>query len=335
MALSDSFEPLIFKDNHTIFITGLEMVTEEELDKTLAFFFEACSKFYSESSNEKEKEYADPSKWSKWYINLVKGRDGPLGIAYVYFQNPAAYYAIVGKNLDGSHKLREADPGDYDDDQEIDSWDIPDVDSLKAKATEGKVLIVDDKPVVSFPSIEIVDPDEPSGGSGSSSGRKKMLVVPTIKACIAMLKPEKYETIIPNQLFTQIGMNNWLTAEMIKEHFSRFCSSKESRNKLNVIIEGGKVFVKFHPHYNDIHFALKMCQKTSFSYKDNECTLFFDYRKKATPSFNAANKEDSEGSGRGNGGGRGYRGNNNRRYDYRNADGEKGQSSFNTNWRKR
>lgn len=313
MALSDSFEPLIFKDNHTIFITGLESVTEEELDNYFSIFFEACSKFYAQSENVKEREYADPSKWSKWYINVVKGKDGYLGIAYVYFQNPAAYYAVVGKNLDGSHKLREADPGDYDDDQEVDSWDIPDVESLKAKATEGKVLIVDDRQVVQFPDIEIEEDN------------KKVKISPTIKACIVVLKPEKYENIIPTQLFTQLGPNEWITADMIKERFSNFCSSKESRNKLNVVIDGSKVYVKFHPHYNDIHFALKMCQKAVFRSKDKtEATLFFDYRKKATPSFGDIGGSSSGGRGRGRGGyNRSGRGNATREND-----------SQSRNWRK-
>jgi len=302
MALDDSFESLIFKDEHTIFITSLEDTTEKQLDEAIKLFFSKCSKVLS-SSSEKYKEYENESIWSKWHINIVITREGHLGVAYVYFQNPAAYYIMIGRNIDGSHKLREAEPGDHNDDDIIDAWDIPDVDRLKENVSEGKVLVVDHERIVDFPSIKMDD--------GS-------IIIPNIRPCVVILKPETYETIIPNHLFSQLIMNQWVTAEMIKERFQTFCSCKESRNKLYVDIENGKIFVKFHPGYNDAHFALKMNQKVVFtSPEGKECSLYFEYRKKIPPvSENRSNRGRS--SSRGNRGG--Y---------------SRGSSNDNTNWRKR
>lgn len=303
LSLSESSEnfdylvPFISKDEHTVFFTDLRNTTEEQLDKAIEIFFRNCTerikeKIEQEKTGSRDKyndislysQYVDFSKWSKWYINVVKGREGYIGVSYVYFQNPAAFFVLLGRNPDGSPRFKVVNQEDLECDEDIDCWDIPEIDKLKADIPEGKVLAIDSQRMVPFPDIEN---DEDT-------------VIPEIKQCVVILKPEKYNGMILNQLFSHLfESDKWVTEEMIREQFVPFCSCKQSRNSLEVNIVGEKVYVKFSPNFDDSHFALKMRQKIEIKFENKKCTLFFDYRKKNVYSESNRGRGSSRSNSRG------------------------------------
>lgn len=289
---------VVYKDNHTVFVTELgPEVTTDQLSTAVASFFYQCEKHYK-----KDRNY-----WGRWKVNIATNRDGiSIGVGYIFFIKSEAYYAIIGKNLDGTKRVRKIPNPEFKGKEEKEkkeageiTWDVLSATSFSCSWAD--MIPEDEEPefideeikgtVVPFPKIKLSD--------SQAERCENREITPLIRPCIAYDPPKD---VTKYTLFAR-NLPTWVTEGEIKALFSTFVTNpadlekgfpkvtimkQSGRNNRNVgkhkngffnnanSPEGendwrvkrskkepifNKVFVKFNSYGNDSMFALVMTKK--------------------------------------------------------------------------
>jgi hypothetical protein len=222
---------------------------------------------------EKYKLNHDKNIECSFYYNLILNKEGQsYGIAFVYVSNKEVYNMILGKNPDGSERLKynkklkekkankSINWGDSSDDEEI-------VDTI--------IL----EPLIVLEAIELNDKLEP-------------VINLVINRALIYKLEDKY---IHNILKTK-KIPYWITPLMLKNMFSPFAS--DNTTKYSRIVKGKKIldtypfininkdgicFIIYDVKKTDAQFALHMMKKTTITLDDKTITLVFNH------SYNLSN----------------------------------------------
>jgi hypothetical protein len=258
-------------DNHTLNVKCFNST----LDQIKNVFNNAFEKYKLNHNNDIE---------CSFYYNLILNKQGEsYGIAFVYVSNDEVYNMILGKNPDGTKRIkynkklkekpttRSSNWGDSSDDEEI-------IDTI--------VL----EPLIVLEPIELNDM------------QKQYYLEPidlVIKRALIYNLEDKY---IHNILKTK-KIPHWITHLMIKNLFSPFAS--DNTTKYSRIIKGKKImetypfininkdcicFIIYDNKTNDAQFALHMMKKTTITQDNKSITLVFNH------SYNLDNTFTKTGS---------------------------------------
>lgn len=247
-------------DTHTVFCTDTSTATAEQLGKALVQFFQDCSTYFN----------VPLERWGSWDINVVVNKaNKTIGVCYVYFFNPEAYYVITGMNRDGTRKTREVTrkEANYEGYTQVGAWEK---EGEGVEGGEGKdmVLVYDDNRVVTFPEVTVNDRE---------TGEPKNVTI-KIQKCMISKDSLNTDDYIFHTLFGFLDeRDSWVKPDHIRRHFSKYCSSKKSRNELSVVFRRNKIFVNFMKGTNDSHFALFMSKKLVVTEGNKKATVFFGY----------------------------------------------------------
>jgi len=245
-------------DNHTLNVK----CCNSTLDQIKNVFNNAFEKYKLNHNNDLE---------CSFYYNLILNKQGEsYGIAFVYVSNEEVYNMILGKNPDGTKRIkynkklkekpttRSSNWGDSSDDEEI-------IDTI--------VL----EPLIVLEPIELNDM------------QKQYYLEPidlVIKRALIYNLEDKY---IHNILKTK-KIPHWITHLMIKNLFSPFAS--DNTTKYSRIIKGKKImetypfininkdficFIIYDSKTNDAQFALHMMKKTTITQDNKSITLVFNH----------------------------------------------------------
>ena len=208
-------------------------------------------------------------------VQIVENRDClPLGYAFVYISNPEVYYMFLGKNPDGSDRIKYVDcvsnTKKENCEKEIVSKDWADIaepisiaekswseygvyhdKESSSKCTKAQKIKVTDDPLLQLPVIHF-------------DNQKIVMSVDRAKA--NNIDEQRH---MPNILKCK-NLPNWVTKSMLKEKFSPF-ASKNKKSEANYPIvniddsrNGRNAFITFDPKTHDAYFALHMTKKTTF-----------------------------------------------------------------------
>jgi len=245
-------------DNHTLNVK----CCNSTLDQIKNVFNNAFEKYKLNHNNDIE---------CSFYYNLILNKQGDsYGIAFVYVSNEEVYNMILGKNPDGTKRIkytkklkekpttRSSNWGDSSDDEEI-------IDTI--------VL----EPLIVLEPIKL------------NNMQKQYYLEPidlVINRALIYNLEDKY---IHNILKTK-KIPHWITNLMIKNLFSPFAS--DNTTKYSRIIKGKKImetypfvninkdgicFIIYDSKTNDAQFALHMMKKTTITQDNKSITLVFNH----------------------------------------------------------
>lgn len=264
---NENYRKLSNYDNHTLFVTNIGPAEGVQINDVLVAFF---------SERREKLNIKDPNYFGSWKINVVKNKlDISIGLAYVFMIKEEAYNVAIGRNPDGTVRVKEIPNPDY---KEQD--DIFDMSSFMTFSTNmcwadmaetevTKMLIVrDDTPIVKFPDI-VLTPEQSAGLSINS-------VTPNIRHC-AIADPEP---IYDRYTLFASNIPSFVTPEYLRALFLPYVTNKRSVDAgfPQVTIIRNKAYVKFQSYNNDSLFALVMLKKIIFKDKNGHPTVvFFSY----------------------------------------------------------
>jgi|LakMenEpi03Aug12_release.lakeMendotaPanAssembly.Ray.scaffolds.fasta_scaffold157991_3 hypothetical protein len=207
-----------------------------------------------------------------FYYNLILNKEGvSYGIAFVYVSNKEVYNMILGKNPDGTERLKHNKKlkakksnqsinwGDSSDDEEI-------IDTI--------IL----EPLIVLEPIQLNDEQKP------------YYIEPVVNLVINRALIYKLEDKYIHNILKTKKIPHWITHLMIKKLFSPFAS--DNTTKHSRIIKGKKItdtypfvninkdgicFIIYDVKTNDAQFALHMMKKTTITQDNKTITLVFNH----------------------------------------------------------
>lgn len=254
-------------DNHTLYVRYYSAT----LDQLKVIFNNALINYNKNHNKNTE---------CSFYYNLIIDRNGEsYGIAFIYVSNSQVYNMILGKNPNGTERIKylkekktkiidkKINWGDSDDDDEI----------------IGEVRL---EPLMSLESLINEQGD--------------LFNINVSRAMINKLE-DKY---VSNILKTK-KIPNWVDALMIKNIFAPFASDNKTQHSR--VIKGKKIFDTY-PFINinkegicfviydikttDAQFALHMLKKITLTKDDNSITLIFNHSYNLNKSFKNTNNDE-------------------------------------------
>jgi hypothetical protein len=282
-------------DNHTLFVRCDTATTSQIKD----VFKNALTTYNMNNNN---------SLSGSFHVNIVETRNKvSLGIAFVFFTNPAAYHMILGKNPDGSDRIEYRDDPSWVSVQDTWSPIIPgsswgDI----AEEEESKLcpkIPITMEPLISLPSYKLTDEQIQEKkdkiimlNKDKEGFSESMVNVPdhsflTISPAMANPLEDKF---VANILKAK-DVPSWVTNSDLKMRFAPYSSN--SKTIVDRIVKGrhfqetypfininsdGIAFVIFDPSTHDAQFALHMVKKLYISKKMSDgttssATLIFNH----------------------------------------------------------
>lgn len=285
-------------DNHTVFVTNIGPTNAEQLSKAFREYFDKASKKLGIRGGAKY--------WGDWKINIVRNREEkPIGVAYVFFMKPEAYYVILDRNTDGSERTMEVDNPDYkESDDEMDFDTNMDFSSMSfsemswgdmCSAKVSKTINVKiEEPIADFPEIKLTKEQMKSydGEYVQMNVRRCKAVVPdctydkyTLMCAKApvWINKAKIEELFRPYVTCKRDLDNGYPKVTIVKGNNKISRNKNGWNdssdndwkKVSSKPTTCKIFVKFNSTSNDSMFALLMNKKITLEHKNNKTTMMF------------------------------------------------------------
>ena len=256
-------------DNHTLFVKC--GVNKAEFIKEL--FCDALSLFNLDK---------DVKTNCDFHVNLVENRDGvSFGIGFVFVTNPTVYYMFLGKNPDGTDRIKYID----------------DLNWTKPEEIEVKEVVY--PPGISWAELDEIDRNFDLQRKKFICPKIEVLLEPLISLEVNSDDPVEQITIgracapnledkfMPNILKSR-NVPDFITEKQIKDVFRLYATDNITKH-LRVI--NGKrredtypfvninrnrvVFVTFDPSTNDAAFALHLLKKVAVTNGRSSITLLF------------------------------------------------------------
>jgi hypothetical protein len=214
------------------------------------------------------------NKVCKYYINIVESKTG-FRCAYIYVTNKHVYYAIIGKNFDGSERIKYVDDPDFVEpeiplDEALELYYKRDLSSCFNWADDTEQF-EDIQNKYICPKIKISEPvliEIPNYNLGCSIEFGPAYVKPV---------PKNYK----HNVLVCFSIPKWITVENLKYHFAKFNTYKVpsdsiEKKKYPIISikhgpnpKGGNARITYHHSTNDSHFALIFSKYVTITNKNN------------------------------------------------------------------
>ncbi len=190
------------------------------------------------------------------FVNLISSKDGYCGCAYVWISSPEVYNAIVGKNLDGSERVRYEDDPDWK--PPTDSTDKSWGDRMENKECLRTTIYLE-----SLLSFDGYDFDQKQLDNMSNLSTKKGYIK-IYQAFVLDVEPN-----LNRHILIAKNIPEWITEEMLKDKFSPFTS--DTKTKIQRFINRKRIFdtypfINIYNHSNKIS-KVKLAESGSFTPK--------------------------------------------------------------------
>lgn len=221
-----------FYDAHTIFLrfdipdkTDKHVISQITEEKIREHILNAISVY--------EKANPDAQKVGRsMHINIPRAKY--KNIAYVHLESKEVYFLIVGKNADGTDRLK------YEAFEETNCPEFPN--------SKKKLYFTYLPPLIDISSIEF------SCGTVGVSAKR---------ASVGNISQNRMSNILK---FSECPA--WLSHERIQEYFKRFVPNKNDKYPIINSNSESMVFITFDPSTRDAQFSLLMTMDSSITQKD-------------------------------------------------------------------
>jgi hypothetical protein len=241
-----------YTDSHTLYVTS-GPATNDDLRSSFLKALKRVAKTLNKPSLAR----------CQFEVNLIRDRDdNPYGFGYLYVSDPAVYHLLLGRNPDGTERVKIVDTSPPLSPIELLQHPLSEMDWV----AEGQKICLQ-----SLAPLMILDAVEWTLSQRDFLPRLRSCP-PEVEAGNFVLGPAIVKEIRPGHIPHVLCSKNippWLKESHVHKHF-RLYSSHATYPKVK--IQRGRhkpcVFVEFDPASRDAQFALLMATKSVFKNPD-------------------------------------------------------------------